>query len=63
MTDYEITALDMNYLIKELKMLVGAKVDKIYHPEKKELLVQFYLSGKGKFILRCVVEIRPHPVA
>jgi predicted ribosome quality control (RQC) complex YloA/Tae2 family protein len=49
---YELSALDMHYMIKELKPIVGARVDKIYNPSKKELLIQLFLSGAGKKILR-----------
>lgn len=47
-----MAALELHYLIKELEQLIGAKVDKIYHPQKKELIINFYISGKGKQILR-----------
>lgn len=51
----EITALELRNIISELDFLIDSKVDKIYHPEKKELVINFYVSGKGKIILRLVV--------
>ena len=49
------TALELNYLIKELNSLIGAKVEKIYNPNKKELVINFYISGKGKKSLRVLI--------
>jgi predicted ribosome quality control (RQC) complex YloA/Tae2 family protein len=49
---YELSALDMHYLVKELQAAIGARADKIYNPEKKELLIQLFLTGMGKKILR-----------
>ena len=49
---YEMSGLDMHYLVKELQQAVGARVDKIYNPKKKELLVQLFLTGLGKKIIR-----------
>lgn len=48
----QLTALDIHYLIKEFKELANSKVDKIYHPARKELLIQLYITNKGKKILR-----------
>jgi predicted ribosome quality control (RQC) complex YloA/Tae2 family protein len=49
---YELSALDLHYLLEELSVVVGARVDKLYNPEKKELLIQLFLTGMGKKILR-----------
>ncbi len=48
----ELSSLDLHYLIKELKGLVGAKIDKIYQPKKEELLFQMHLTGHGRKIIR-----------
>jgi len=48
----QFSALDYFYLLKELQVLVGGRIDQIYHPSKKELIVQFYIPTKGKKILR-----------
>ncbi|MBW2965776.1 NFACT family protein [Candidatus Woesearchaeota archaeon] len=44
----QLSALDLHYLIKELKFLINSRIDKIYHPSKKELILQLFVSGKGK---------------
>jgi predicted ribosome quality control (RQC) complex YloA/Tae2 family protein len=49
---YELSSLDLHYLVGELQALKGVRVDKIYHPEKKELLLQLFLTGMGKKLLR-----------
>ena len=48
MVKQQLSALDIHYLLKELKFLINSRLDKIYHPSKKELILQFYVSGKGK---------------
>jgi len=47
-----LSSLDIHYLIKELQFLINGKIDKIYNPSKKELLLQFHVTGKGKQQLR-----------
>ena len=47
-----LSALEIHYLLKELQFLVDSKIDKIYNPSKKELILQFYVSTKGKFQLK-----------
>ena len=47
-----LSALDIHYLIQELQFLVNSKVDKIYSPRKKEVILQLFVSGKGKYSLR-----------
>jgi predicted ribosome quality control (RQC) complex YloA/Tae2 family protein len=48
----ELSAFDIHYVVKELDVLVGAKVDKIYLPHKGELLIRFHKTGIGKLMLR-----------
>jgi len=50
-----ITALELSYVLKELRVLLDAKLDKIYHPNKKMLLLQFHITGTGRKILRIFV--------
>ena len=50
-----LAALELSYVIKELDALIDAKLDKIYHPDKKMLLLQFHITGQGKKILRISV--------
>jgi len=47
-----LAALELSYVVKELDVLIDAKLDKIYHPDKKTLLLQFHITGQGKKILR-----------
>jgi predicted ribosome quality control (RQC) complex YloA/Tae2 family protein len=51
----QISSLDLFYLIKELQFLVGARVDKIYTIKEEETLFSFFMTGKGKFMLRIVL--------
>jgi predicted ribosome quality control (RQC) complex YloA/Tae2 family protein len=37
-----------------MQFLKDSRVDKIYHPRKEELLLQFHVTGKGKSILRII---------
>jgi len=50
-----LAALELSYVVKELDVLIDAKLDKIYHPNKKTLLLQFHITGQGKKILRISV--------
>jgi len=49
---YTISALDLHYLVKELQLLISAKVDKIYQPDKTTLIIRFHIPNTGKKILR-----------
>ncbi|RLE38566.1 hypothetical protein DRJ17_03580 [Candidatus Woesearchaeota archaeon] len=48
----ELPALELHYIIKELQILIGAKVDQIYQPDKKDIYIQFHKTGAGRLILR-----------
>ena len=48
----QMSSLEMHYLIRELQQLINSKVDKIYNPSRKEILIQLYVAGIGKKILR-----------
>ncbi len=52
---YTITALDLHFLVRELKQLISAKVDKIYQPEKNEFLFVLHIPNSGKKILRVML--------
>jgi len=43
----QLAALDLYYLIKELKCLIGSKVNKIYLPLKKQLIINFHTPNIG----------------
>lgn len=46
----EITALELKYLVKELQVLVGSRVDTIYQPD--EFYIQVHKASVGKMLLR-----------
>lgn len=48
----ELSALDLHYLIEEMRFLEGAKVDKIVQPTTDAIVFQFYVRNKGKQRLR-----------
>ena len=47
-----LSALEISYLIKELDFLINARIDKIYVPRKKEIIIQLYASSKGKYSIK-----------
>lgn len=51
----QLSALEINYLVKELQFLIGSKVDKIFHPEKRQLILQLHKTGIGKNLLKIQV--------
>ncbi|MAE43338.1 hypothetical protein CMO93_06185 [Candidatus Woesearchaeota archaeon] len=48
----QLSSLEINYLVKELKVLAGSRIDKIFQTDKKEFYIQFHVPNKGKKILR-----------
>lgn len=48
----QISSVDLKYLVAEMGYLAGGRVDRIYHPSKEELIIQFFQTGKGKHIIR-----------
>ncbi|MBW2992599.1 NFACT family protein [Candidatus Woesearchaeota archaeon] len=48
----QLSALEIHYLIKEMQFLVDSKVDKIFHPERNELVLQLHKTGVGKNLLK-----------
>ncbi len=50
----QISSVDLHYLIEEMQFLIDSRVDKIYHPKKEELLLQFHVTSKGKKLLRII---------
>lgn len=53
----EISSLELYYLIKELKVVEGSKIDRIYNSKEnpKELIISCHISGKGKTLLRILL--------
>jgi len=48
----QFSSLDMHYLLEELQVLAGSKVDKIYQPEKNTFIFGFYKTNVGKKLLQ-----------
>jgi predicted ribosome quality control (RQC) complex YloA/Tae2 family protein len=49
-----LASLEVHYLVKEFQFLVGGRIDNIYNPKKEEFILQFFVSGKGKHIIRMI---------
>lgn len=49
-----LSALDIKYLMRELKFLEGAIFDKVYQPSRKEFVIQLHKSGEGKKLLKII---------
>jgi len=47
-----LASLEVHYLVKEFQFLVGGRIDNIYNPKKEEFILQFFVSGKGKHIVK-----------
>lgn len=48
----ELSAIELHFIIEEMKELSGSKVDKIYQPQGDEILLQLHKTGIGKRIIR-----------
>jgi len=51
----QISALELHFLVKELKDLESSRVDKIYNNSKEEIYIQLHKSNAGKKILRIII--------
>lgn len=49
-----LSALDVKYLVRELKELENARVEKIYQVADKEMLISLHSSASGKKLLKIV---------
>jgi len=47
----ELSSLELRHLVNEFDILKDAKINKIFHPQKKEFLFQLHLPNIGKKIL------------
>ena len=47
----QLSSLDIDYLIKELKQLENTRIDKIYQPEKELVVFSLHKSSEGKKLL------------
>ncbi|MBN2454848.1 NFACT family protein [Candidatus Woesearchaeota archaeon] len=50
-----LAALEIRFLVEELQLLLGARVDRIFHPSQKELLVELYSASTKKALLRAAL--------
>ena len=49
-----LTSLDLYFLIKELQIMLNAKIDKVFDDENT-VLFQLHLPGKGKKYLKIIL--------
>ncbi|MBW3011791.1 NFACT family protein, partial [Candidatus Woesearchaeota archaeon] len=49
-----LTGLELKYMLKELDFIVGGKVNKVFHPAKKDIIFHIHVPNKGKTLLRIV---------
>jgi len=49
-----LSGIELRIILKELDFLLDARADKVYLPEKKSLLIQFHVPGKGKSLLKFI---------
>lgn len=54
MAKKSISSLELAAIINELQFLKNGKISQIYHPEKKELVLQLHARGKGKQLLKII---------
>ena len=48
----QLSSLELHFLVKELEILKGSRIDKIYQPEKNTIIFSFYKTNVGKKILK-----------
>ncbi|MBD3303844.1 hypothetical protein GF343_01760 [Candidatus Woesearchaeota archaeon] len=51
----ELSSVEIKYLVDEFQQLLDGKIDKIYQPEKKELLFSLHIPRIGKKMLRVIL--------
>jgi len=53
----DISSLELHYLMREIKVLEGSKIDRIYHSKgnPKELTISCHITGQGKKIFRVIL--------
>ncbi len=50
-----LSSLELYYIVKEMQILLGARIDKVYQPEKTDILLQLYSAKIKKQYLRVLV--------
>ena len=48
----QLSSLEIAALVREFQILVDAKIDQIYQPEKNQFLISIHIPRKGKQFLR-----------
>ena len=51
----ELSSIEFKYLLDEFSQLADAKIDKIYQPDKQDVIFSFHVPGIGKKMLRIVL--------
>jgi predicted ribosome quality control (RQC) complex YloA/Tae2 family protein len=52
MVKKQLSSLEIAALISEFQVLIDSKIDQIYQPAKKELIINFHIPRKGKQLLK-----------
>ncbi|MFC1801568.1 NFACT family protein [Nanoarchaeota archaeon] len=52
MVKTQLSSLEIAALINEFQVLINSKIDQIYQPAKKELIINFHIPRKGKQLLK-----------
>jgi predicted ribosome quality control (RQC) complex YloA/Tae2 family protein len=47
----QLSSIDLHYLVKELQVLKGSRIDKIYQPEKELIIFSLHKANAGKKLL------------
>ncbi len=48
----DLASIELKFLVEELQVLLDARIDQIFQPQTKEVLLIFHKSGEGKLMLR-----------
>lgn len=54
-TKETLNYIELQALVRELQIIIGARVDKIYHPSENEVLIQLYSPKLKKATLKIVI--------
>lgn len=49
-----ISSVELAALVEEFQFLLGGKIDALYHPAEREIVLQVHVRGKGKQLLRII---------
>jgi len=52
MVKTQLSSLEIAALTKEFQILINAKIDQIYQPDKKEFLISVHIPRKGKQFIK-----------